>query len=178
MLMRSPVSPSLMRWELRPEPAGRRRLGAAYLAAASGAAAGSATLGLTVLVARQCRSGGPDGFGCMAPFFHGLGLSIVACLVVTLGFAVLLKLGLRFVLALLALAAPVLLAAQLLSILGLESRPYALIAMLGVPAGAAWLSARVLRDQPSKSSRSPAGRLARLRIPRITKTAVAVIKRS
>lgn len=177
MLMRSPVSPSLLRWELRPEPVGRRRLTAAYLAAASGAAAGSAVVGTTILVTRQCRSGGPDGFGCMAPFFHGLGLAVIAGLIVTLGVAVLMKLGVRFVLTLLALAAPVLLATQLLAILGTEPRPYALIAMVAVPAAAAWISARVLRDQPPRTVR-PARRPARLRFPRITRTAVAVMKRS
>lgn len=177
MLMRSPVSPSLMRWELRPEPAGRRRLAAAYLAAACGAAAGSTILGLTVVVARQCRSGGPDGFGCMASFFHGLGLAVIGGLVVTLGVAILLKLGVRFVLALLALAAPVLLAGQLFSILGIESRPYALIALVGVPAAAAWLSARVLHDRPATASRTT-DRRARLRFPRITKATVDAMKRS
>lgn len=149
MLMRSPVSPSLLRWELRPEPAGRRRLALGYAAAASGTAVGTAVLGVTIMVTRQCRSTGSDGFGCMAPFFHGLGLSIVGGLIATLTVAILLKLRLRFVLALLALAAPVLMATQLLSIFGVEPRPYALIAMVGVPAAASWISARLLPDQPS-----------------------------
>lgn len=178
MLMRSPVNPSLLRWELRPEPAGRRRLAAAYVAAASGAAAGSAVIGLTLLAGRHCRSTGTDGFGCMAPFFQGLGLSILAGLVVTLGLSFLLKLGLRFVMTLLALAAPVLLVTQLLSILGIESRPYALIAMAAVPAAAAWISARVLRDQPTGSSRRTADQPAGLRSPLVARTLVAVTKRS
>lgn len=178
MLMRSPVNPSLLRWELRPEPAGRRRLAAAYLVAASGAAAGSAVIGVTLLAGRHCRSGGPDSFGCMAPFFQGLGLSIIAGLVVTLGLSILVKLGLRFVLSLLALAAPVLLISQLLSILGIESRPYALSAMAAVPAAAAWISARVLRDQPQKTARRSADQPAGLRFPRVARTLVAVTKRS
>lgn len=167
MLMRSPVHPSLMRWALRPEPAGRRRLALAYLIAALGSAAAAIVLGITLLVTRQCQVGTPSGFGCMTPFFDGIGFSILAGLLVAAGFSVFVRLGVRFVAGLVAVAAPVLMISQLLSILGVESRPYALIALLSVPAVASWVSGRVLRQpnaerpalrQASQPVCQPAGR--------------------
>lgn len=166
MLMRSP-HPSLLRWALHPEPAGRRRLVAAYLTATAGLVAALIVLGITYLVVRQCQTGGATGFGCMSPFFRGLGVSIIAGLVVTVGASVVVKLGLRFVLGLLAFAAPVLLVTQLLSILGVESRPYALIVLAGVPAAASWISGRMLREpQPSPRSPRPVGARTRRLITR------------
>ena len=153
MLMRSPVHPSLARWALREQPTGRRRVVAAYLTATAGAATSIVIIGITLLSTRHCQVTGGADLGCLAGFFHGLGLSIIGGLIVTSGLAVFLKLGLRYLAALLALVAPVLLIAQLLALFGVEARPYALIALVGVPAVAGWLAGRMVDtarpDQPA-----------------------------
>lgn len=143
MLMRSPVHPALMRWALREEPTGRRRLAAAYLTAAAGAATGLVIIGITLLATRHCQTTGGADLGCIGWFFRGFGLSIVGGVVATAGLAIFIKLGFRYVAGLLAFAAPVLLIGQLLSILGAEPGRYVLFALVGVPAAASWLSARV-----------------------------------
>lgn len=148
MLMRSPVHPALMRWALREEPTGRRRLAAAYLTAAAGAATGLVIIAITLLATRHCQTTGGAGLGCIGWFFRGFGLSFVGGVVVSAGLAIFIKLGFRYVAGLLAFAAPVLLISQLLSIFGAEPKPYVLFALVGVPAAASWLSAR-LRTAPA-----------------------------
>lgn len=142
MLMRSPVHPSLMRWMLRPEPAGPRRVAAAYLDAAAGVATFLIVVRITVLVTDHCQRDPITGAACLAGYFRGVGLAIIGGLLVTVGLAIFLKLGLRFAIGLLGLAAPVLLIGQLLSLAG-APWPYALIALAAVPALAAWLTARL-----------------------------------
>ena len=164
MLMRSPAHPSLMRWALRDEPAGRHRFVIAYLTVAAGTGTSLVIMGITVLTTRSCQFVSGVDPGCMAGFFHGLGLSILGGLTVTCGLAVFVKLGLRFVAGLLALAAPVLLITQLFSIFGAEPRPYVLIALIGVPAAASWLSGLLRPDpdpQPAALTASPVRTTAR-----------------
>lgn len=173
MLMRSPVHPSLMRWALRPEPAGRRRLILAYLTAAAGSLAGLIIFGITLLVSRHCQLSGSAGPGCLATFFRGFGLSIIVGAIVTVGVSIIVKLGLRYVLSLLAVTAPVLCSTQLLSLTGVESRPYALIALVAVPAVAAWISRRLLRGpQPRIPSR------AEIRTTQVVESSPAAVHRS
>lgn len=164
MLMRSPVHPSLMRWALREEPTGRRRLALAYLTAAVGAVTSLVIIGITLVLTRQCQATEGAEPGCLAGFFHGLCLSIIGGLVVTSGLAAFIKLGLRYVAGLLAFAAPVLLIAQLLSILGTESGQYVLAALVGVPAAASWLSARLRTTPASRPALAP-DRAARVAEP-------------
>lgn len=151
MLMRSPVHPSLMRWVLRPAPVGRHRLAVAYLTAAAGSVVGLLIFAVGLRVAHRCQvaqgqgQDPVDGFSCLSPLFHGIGLAVVACAVVTLGLSIFTKLGIGYVAGLVAFTAPVLLVTQLLSIFGAEPRPYALIALLAVPAAASGLTA-LLRE--------------------------------
>lgn len=171
MLMRSPVHPSLARWALREQPTGRHRVALAYLTAAVGAAISLVIIGVTLLSTRHCQLTGGANLGCLAGFFHGLGLSVIAGLIVVSGLAVFIKLGLRFVAGLLAFAAPVLLCAQLLSILGVEPRPYVLVALVGVPAAASWLSER-LHSAPAAGPAAPSPGPRRLPAPTSRKVKV------
>ncbi|QGN33549.1 hypothetical protein [Microlunatus sp. Gsoil 973] len=137
------MHPSLMRWMLRPEPTGRRRFAAAYLNAAAGTAVFLIIFGITMLATDSCQRDPVTGAACLAVYFRGVVLAIIGGLLATLGFAIFLKLGLRFAIGLVALAAPVVLIIQLLSLSGVHPWPYALAVLAGVPAAAAWFTGRL-----------------------------------
>ncbi|GAB3922717.1 hypothetical protein GCM10011575_43630 [Microlunatus endophyticus] len=148
------MHPSLMRWVIRPAPDGRRRLAAAYLTAAAGAGVGLSILATTVFARGYCRA--PDGNGilagleCLSSYFHGIELSILGCTAVVLGLSILTKLGVRYAVTLVAITAPVLLITQLLALTAGVPGPFALLALVAVPAAASWLSARMTHGCPEE----------------------------
>jgi hypothetical protein len=130
VLMRSPVHPAIIRWTLRPEPSGRRRLALAYACCAAGGAVAITVLAITSRAAGRCTD---QGFGCLSIFFRGVGTAVLLGLITLLACVAISKLGLLFLLAVIGFGVALSLVGVRLIQLGAPVLPTLLVLLVGVP---------------------------------------------
>lgn len=154
--MKSPVPPRILGWMLRPRPSGLRRYVAGYGCVAAGVAAVTMIMMIFDRQASRCTA---DGFGCLGWIFRGQLVGGLVGLLIVIGGAIVTKLGLGYVLALLGTTVPIIVLGVLLSPLLPAALPLAVVILAGVPAGAARLTRPVapaergaVRDRSSARS--------------------------
>lgn len=146
--MRSPVHPAITAWMIRPRPTGLRRVAAGYLCVAAAAAGAAIILAGFDHAADVCTV---DGFGCLGLIFRGIALATVAGLAILIGGSIFAKLGGLYVLAVVGFALAGLTITVFLGRLGAPTLPIGIVALITVPAVAAWST----RPRPDRDSARP-----------------------